>query len=86
MSAKRFSDKFKVNLLLLCKLQKLMPVILCIISFLYSFLFLLFLFPLPHYRLTLISQGTVLSRFVGGPAFQKFRRENDPELGEVQKY
>ncbi|XP_020626974.1 voltage-dependent R-type calcium channel subunit alpha-1E-like isoform X3 [Orbicella faveolata] len=28
------------------------------------------------------SRGTVLSRFVGGPAFQKFRRDNDPELGE----
>ncbi|XP_078356406.1 voltage-dependent L-type calcium channel subunit alpha-1F-like isoform X2 [Oculina patagonica] len=27
-------------------------------------------------------QGTVLSRFVGGPAFLKFRRENDPEMGE----
>ncbi|XP_027058824.1 voltage-dependent N-type calcium channel subunit alpha-1B-like [Pocillopora damicornis] len=27
-------------------------------------------------------QGTVLSRFVGGPMFQKFRRDNDPELGE----
>lgn len=31
------------------------------------------------------SKGTVLSRFVGGPMFQKFRRDNDPELGEVQK-
>ena len=40
MSAKRFSDKFKVNLLLLCKLQKLMPVILCIISFLTPLLLL----------------------------------------------
>ena len=50
--------------------------------FLYFSFFLISVFP--HHRLVLISQGTVLSRFVGGPMFQKFRRDNDPELGEVQ--
>ena len=50
--------------------------------FLYFSFFLISVFP--HHLLVLISQGTVLSRFVGGPMFQKFRRDNDPELGEVQ--
>ena len=53
--------------------------------FLFLSLFCIFFVYFPHYRLALISQGTVLSRFVGGPMFQKFRRETDPELGEVQK-
>ena len=36
-----------------------------------------------HLRLALTSQGNALSRLVGGRVFQKFRGENDPELGEV---
>lgn len=58
-----------------------------------SFFFLFFCLAIFHLfniyphdlQLALISQGNVLSRLVGGPMFQKFRRENDAELGEVQK-